>query len=422
MRAYIEVYGCSANVADCEMIMGLLKEAGFQFVNNEYEADVNLIVTCTVKTPTSQRMVYRIKKLTETKKPLIVAGCMPKTEKQLIERINPHASLVGPNAIHKIVDAAINAIHGCESVFIEDLNIPKLHLPRVRVNPIIGIIEIANGCLSKCSFCQVKLARGNLISYSISDIVREARDSINEGCKELWITSQDNGCYGMDIGTNLPQLLNELCKIDGNFYIRVGMMNPQFTLKILNELIEVYKNPKIFKFLHLPLQSGSDRILRLMRRGYTSEQFLYIVQKFKSEINHLTLSTDVIVGFPTEDDEDFQMTINLLEQAKPDIVNISRFGPRPGTEAAHFPQLSNELIKKRSKELHQITRRISLENNKRWIGWCGRVIIDEIVNNGVVGRNFAYKPIFINSKLPLGMEFNVKIINVTSSCLLGEIN
>ncbi|MCS7117124.1 MAG: tRNA (N(6)-L-threonylcarbamoyladenosine(37)-C(2))-methylthiotransferase [Nitrososphaerota archaeon] len=422
MKAYVEVYGCSANVADYEMILGLLKEAGFRFVDNEYESDVNLIVTCTVKSPTSQRMVYRIKKLTDTKKPLVVAGCMPKTERYLIEKINPYASLVGPNAINKVVDATLGAIHGHKSVFIEDLNLPKLNLPRVRVNPVIGIIEIANGCLSRCSFCQVKIARGDLVSYPISDIVREARNSIVEGCRELWITSQDNGCYGMDIGANLPQLLNELCKIEGDFYIRVGMMNPRFTLKILDELIDVFKNQRIFKFLHLPLQSGSNRILRLMKRGYTSEEFMYIVERFKGEIRDLTLSTDVIVGFPTEGDEDFQMTVDVLERIKPDITNISRFGARPGTEAALLPQLSNDLIKERSEKIHQITRRISLENNKRWVGWHGKVIIDEIVKNGVIGRNFAYKPVFINSQLKLGEEFDVKIVGASSSCLLGELD
>jgi MiaB-like tRNA modifying enzyme len=423
-KIYASVYGCSANAADYEMALGLLKEVGFEFVDNINESDLNIIFTCVVKLPTANRMIHRIKKLTKTGKPLVVAGCMPKTERDVIERIDPRASMLGPDSIEKVVDVVCNALQGKKAVFIKDLRRPKLCFPKVRRNPIIDIIPISTGCLSNCSYCSVKFARGRLFSYPINMIVKEAEQAIGKGCKELWITSQDNSCYGRDIKTDLPKLLNEIVKIEGNFRTRIGMMNPTFAKVILKDLIKIYKNPKIYKFLHLPVQSGSDKILKLMHREYTVNEFRKIVKDFRKEIKNLTLSTDIIVGFPMEKEGDFEKTIELLKWLKPDIVNLSKFAPRPRTSASRMEQLDNKIIKERSKKLGKLIKKLVLEKNKEWVGEECEVLISERgrKKNQWIGRNESYKPVLIESKRNFTGEFlRVRISDARQTHLIGKI-
>jgi threonylcarbamoyladenosine tRNA methylthiotransferase CDKAL1 len=353
-RVHGEVYGCPSNIADYEIAMGLLKESGFEISDSPQGADLNIIFTCIVKTPTEQRMVRRIQELVKLGKPLIIAGCMPKVEQKLIGGIAPNASMLGPKSIDKIVAAAKNALKGENVIFVSDSQRPKLCMPRFRKDEKVGIVEISNGCLGSCSYCIVKSVRGRLQSYSVEEIVEEVQSAVNDGCTEIWLTSQDNGCYGLDVGTSLPKLLNEVCKVPGDFTIRVGMMNPTHVKGMVDELIDAYSNEKIQKFLHLPVQSGSDRVLKSMKRGYAVEEFKDIVDKFRQAFPDLTLSTDIIVGFPTELDKDFQATIDLLKGIRPQKVNISKFGARPGTGAAEMEQLPVETVNDRSRTLHKL--------------------------------------------------------------------
>ncbi len=354
MKTYSEVFGCPSNVADYEISLGLLKQAGFEIVDSQQKSDLNIIFTCIVKNPTEQRMIRRIQELTKTGKPLIVAGCMPKTSQRVIEKINPNASLLGPDSIEHIVDVARAVLEGKKIIFVSNERKPKVGFPRMRKRKEVGIVPISIGCLSVCSYCAVRFARGRLKSYPIEKIVEEVEDLVKDGCSELWLTSQDNGCYGLDISTNLVGLLKKVCEVSGDFKIRVGMMNPMHIKNFLDDLIDAYKNEKIIKFLHLPVQSGSDKLLRAMKRGYTVAEFESIVERFRKEIPDLFLSTDVIVGFPGESDEDFQATIELLKKIKPDKVNISKFGARPGTEAAKIKRLDVKTMNERSKLLHEL--------------------------------------------------------------------
>jgi len=420
-KIHVETYGCSASFADSEIIVGILKESDFKIVPNSHDADLNLIVTCTVKSATSHKMEFRIHELTKLDKPLVVAGCMPKTERNKIERINPKASLIGPNSIDKLTTTIKSALTGIRKVCLDDSHSLKLGLPRIRKNPVVNIVEIANGCLGRCSFCQVKVAKGALSSYPVSCILDEVRRGIKDGCKEVWLTSQDNSCYGMDIGTDLPHLIKEVSRIEEDFQVRVGMMNPLNVGSLVKELVDAYSERKIFKFLHLPFQSGSDKILMAMHRGYKVNDFLKIVGMFREEFPSLTLSTDIIVGFPGEDDDDLKQTVQLLEEVKPDKVNLSKFGPRPGTEAATLPLLSSLIINQRSVFLHDKIKRISYEKNKIWIGWNGRVLIDEVHDGVSIGRNYCYKPIVIHEPVRLGSFANVSIVRCTSSCLYGKL-
>ena len=418
-KIFVEAYGCSASFADSEMISGLIVNGGHTLAINSSESDLNLIVTCSVKDSTANKMMHRIKSLKT--KPLIVAGCLPKAEKDNVEKFTDNASLLGPNSLGKTLDVINSTLMGKKKIALEDSDLSKIGLPKVRLNSAVGIVEIASGCMSECTFCQTKLAKGELSSYRLGDIVRQVQTEIKEGCKEVWLTSTDNGCYGLDIGTDLPTLVNAVSEIQEDFMIRVGMMNPMYMPRIKQNLIESYDNEKVFKFLHIPVQSGSDKVLNDMKRGHTSQTFREIVNNTKEKFENFTISTDIIVGFPSETEEDFQKTITLLDETKPDVVNLSKYSARPGTDAAKLKQIDAAEIKRRSKVIFEQINKISLESNKKWIGWKGKVLFDENTEEGIKGRNYAYKPISIDEKINIGQSHIVEITNATRKRLIGKI-
>jgi MiaB-like tRNA modifying enzyme len=418
-KIFVEAYGCSASFADSEMISGLIVNGGHTLATSASESDLNLIVTCSVKDSTANKMMHRIKSLKT--KPLIVAGCLAKAEQSNVEKFTENASLLGPNSLGKTLDVINSTLMGKKQIALEDSDLSKIGLPKVRLNSAVGIVEIASGCMSECTFCQTKLAKGDLSSYRLGDIVRQVQTEIKEGCKEVWLTSTDNGCYGLDIGTDLPTLVNAVSEIQEDFMIRVGMMNPMYMPRIKQNLIESYDNEKVFKFLHIPVQSGSDKVLNDMKRGHTSQTFREIVNKTKEKFGNFTISTDIIVGFPSETEEDFQKTITLLDETKPDVVNLSKYSARPGTDAAELKQIDAAEIKRRSKVIFEQINKISLESNKNWIGWKGRVLFDENTEEGIKGRNYAYKPISVDEKVNIGQSHIVEITNATRKRLIGKI-
>ncbi|NND86637.1 MAG: tRNA (N(6)-L-threonylcarbamoyladenosine(37)-C(2))-methylthiotransferase [Nitrosopumilus sp.] len=418
-KIFVEAYGCSASFADSEMISGLILNGGHTLVENSSESDLNLVVTCSVKDATANKMIHRIKLLNS--KPLVVAGCLPKAEQNTVEKFSENASLLGPNSLGKTLQVINSTLNGRKQIALEDSDLSKVGLPKVRLNPAVGIVEIASGCMSECTFCQTKLSKGDLTSYRLGDIVRQVQTEIKDGCKEVWLTSTDNGCYGFDIGTDLPSLVNSIVEIPEDFWIRVGMMNPMYMPRIRDSLIESYNNPKVFKFLHIPVQSGSDSVLHDMKRGHTAGTFRDIVKRVKERYSVFTISTDIIVGFPTETEEDFQKTVELLDEIRPDVVNLSKYSPRPGTDAAEWKQVDVVEVKRRSKIIFDQINNISKENNKRWIGWKGKVLFDEKTEEGIKGRNFAYKPVFVKNEVDIGQSHPVEITEATVSGLIGRI-
>ena len=392
-KIFVEAYGCSASFADSEMISGLVVNGGHTLVDNSSDSDLNMIVTCSVKDATANKMIYRIKSLKS--KPLIVAGCLPKAEKNTVEKFTENASMLGPNSLGQTLQVIDSTLRGQKQIALEDTDLSKVGLPKVRLNQTVGIVEIASGCMSECTFCQTKLSKGDLTSYRLGDIIRQVQTEIKEGCKEIWLTSTDNGCYGLDIGTDLPELINKVGEIPDDFMVRVGMMNPMYMPRIKENLLESFDNNKVFKFLHIPVQSGSDKVLHDMKRGHTAGTFREIVEKTRSKFGNFTISTDIIVGFPSETEEDFEKTIALLDETKPDVINLSKYSPRPGTDAAEWDQIDVTEVKRRSKIIFEQINKISMENNKKWIGWKGNVLFDEKTEEGIKGRNFAYKPVFV---------------------------
>ena len=394
---WIEGYGCSANFADLEMMAGQLKQRGFRLAENPENASINLIVTCSVKNSTEHKMINRIKYLTNTNKPLIIAGCLPAADEGLVRSANSHASIIGPNSIDKVVEVAHATMGGQIVSVLENSQIEKINIPKLRISPIISIVEISTGCLSECTFCQTKLAKGDLRSYRIGEIVKQIRQDLIQGSKEIWLTSTDNGCYGLDIGTNLINLLKSCEKIEQEFRIRLGMMNPMYLNRMLNDLAMLYsESNKLFKFIHIPIQSGSERVLRKMKRGHTVNTVKDLVTKLKDKIPEITIATDIITGFPTETNEDFEQTLDLISFIDPDIVNSSKFSSRPGTAASKLMKVNDDIISSRSERLHKLIKAIAKRRNSKWINWEGEILINEIENGKLKGRNDFYKSIILD--------------------------
>ncbi len=421
-RIYVEVFGCSANVADAEMVSGLLMRAGHAIVGVPEEADACVVLTCTVKAPTERKVVKRLRRLSNEGVSLVVAGCMPKAQRELVVEAVPEASMLGPDDLFEVVDVVEEAMSGNRIEAVSKRAMDKTRIPRDRVNPVVHIAPISSGCLGSCSYCIVRRARGPLHSYPADSIIEDARRALEGGCREIWVTAEDTAAYCCE-GTQLPQLLEELSGLPGRFFIRVGMMNPDRAGPILDELVDAYSSEKVFKFLHIPVQSGNDDVLRRMRRRYTVDDFRGIVAWFRDSFPGLSLSTDIICGFPGETDEQFMDSIRLVEEVGPDVLNISRFWPRPGTEAEGMNgQLHGRETKKRSRMLSVLWRRLSFEKNRGWMGWRGDVLIDEAGRgSSVVGRNFAYKPVVLREPVDLGEFVEVEITGTGRGYLLGKI-
>ncbi len=412
--------GCSANVADSEVMMGLLKESGSDIVDDVAQADIVVFNTCTVKNPAVTDFNKNLKNIKEKypNKKIVIAGCVPQSQPKEYSEY----SKIGTYQIKNITKVVDETVKGNVVSYLETNDEGRLNLPKVRKNNLIEITSILQGCLNVCSFCKTKQARGNAKSYPIRDIVRHISQSAKEGVKEIWLTSQDNAVYGLEFDSNLAELLKEIVSIDRDFKLRVGMGNPKYMLAYLDDLIKVMKNPKIFKFIHIPLQAGSNKVLEHMKRGYTAEEFVYIVKKFREVIPEISIMTDIICGYPTETREDFEETIKIIKETRPDGINVSRFWPRPGTPAAKLKQIDGAEAKERCKKMMELFTTVAKENNQKWIGWQGKILISEKgKNNTSVGKNYAYKQVVIAEDIPIGQEVRVKVTSATPLDVRGEI-
>lgn len=422
-KVHVKSFGCSANLAEAEIMKGLLKESKYELVEQDSDANVLVLNICTVKGNTTALREIRKAKEQFPDKKLVITGCVPEELLEPVRNMDPTVSFVNTHNIQKIVPAVQQTVLEKPVQILEKTKELKVNLPRVRKNNVIGIIPICSGCLDMCSFCSTKLVKGWLVSYPIADIVKEAETAIVEGCKEIWLTGQDAGCYGFDLRTNIIKLIDELVKIDGDFKIRLGMGNPRHLLKYADELAEIMKHPKMFKFIHLPVQAGNNEVLKAMRRQHTVEDFVKLVEKFRASVPEITISTDIIVGFPGETKEQFNDTVELIKKTRPDIINLAKFVARPGTKAYGFSdQVSGAEKKERSGIITQLFRSITFENNKKWIGWEGEVVIDERgKNNTMIGKNYCYKPVVVKENVSMGEVVRVKITDASTFCLRGKL-
>lgn len=415
MKVYVETYGCTANKSDERLLVGLLTQKGHELVQTMAQADVLVLLTCTVIDTTEQRMLSRLKVFQKTHKKIIVTGCMPTVQADRITAIVPDACLLPCRLLPCINDI----IFGTKT----DLRETKKTMLPKQYDTMIAPILIAEGCRFSCSYCITRFARGALRSFPIQDIVSDVNSALKQGCKEIQLTAQDTASYGLDIGTDLGALLTSLRDLKGNFRIRVGMMNPATLKKNLDSILTAYQHHTIYQFLHLPVQSGDDDILKKMKRGYTAKEFISLVEDFRKKIPTLTLATDVIVGFPTETQEQFEKTLQLIEDVQPDIINITRFSARPLTTAKTMKgRIPTFIVKQRSKQITKQVAKLTLEKNTQHLGSTHEVLVTEKgKHNTFTGRTESYKQVVFKQPVVIGDVVRARIIDAAPTYIVGKL-
>jgi len=403
VKVYFESYGCTLNKRDTLYMQAQIENT----TNNLEEADVVVINSCIVKQPTETKILYRINQLKKMGKKIVLTGCMV-SEPYLKYKELQDISLVNIYNQDRIKEAIERTYKGERVLFLEKKKIYKEFarpLSKAR-----AIIQIQEGCLWRCTYCGTKLARSMFYSYPPKLIKREIEEKLKQGIKIFYLTGPDTATYGKDINYSLADLLKDLIEIEGDFYIRVGMANPTFFLEQIDELIDVFKSNKIFKFFHLPVQSGSNKVLKDMNRPYTIEEYKELIYKLRKHFPLATYVTDIIVGYPTETEEDFEQTLELVREIKFDGINISRCWRRPGTIAWNLKQLDPEIVTNRVKRLKEVFLQGAYERNKLWLNWEGEAIIEEKgKNNTWIAKNEMYKQIIVKGNYEEGQKIKVKI-------------
>ena len=401
-KIHLETFGCTANLGDTLKLQALFRNAGHTIVEGAQDAEVVILNTCTVTKRTELNVLKRLRTLQATGKAVVVAGCMAAAQPELLKDVlGEEVVLVTPAEIqaswHETRDFDLKGV--------------------------VSVIPIALGCLGTCAYCIVKQARGELSSYRPAWIIEAVSSAVARGAKEIRITAQDCSAYGFDAahGVTLPHLIEQLTALEGDFRIRVGMMNPATVLPILDPLLDAFDSEKVFKFFHVPVQSGSDEVLRAMRRHYRVADFVAIVASLRDRFSDCTISTDFIVGYPTETEAQFQSSVRLLEALQPEKVNITKFSPRPGTEAAALNDLLERDKKRRSRIFTARYHELSCKRTTAVEGTTVPVLITEQgkKGGGVIGRDPAYRMIVLPEELPLGTSCTARITEAKSNYLVG---
>lgn len=424
LEIYFETYGCSANYNSTEIMKGLVRQAGFNITSNIDFADFVVINSCIVKEPTQEKIRRKIQVLLKKGKKIILAGCMPRINQKQFDKDG--IFLLDTSHVKNVVNLIKDIVEDNydSDKYLINRNEIKLNLPKISNEKFIGITQISEGCLGECTYCITRVAKGKLFSYPKEKIIESIKSDVEAGCKEIWITSQDNASYGNEEGKfELVNLLKDIVKIKGNFFVRIGMMNPNNVLEILPELIDIYKNKKIFKFLHLPIQSGNDKILKAMGRKYNRKDIIHIIDSFKKEFPNMHISTDIIVGFPGETENDFRETYEMVEYFSPETINVSKFWPRPYTVAEKLKnQIDLKARTKRAGELGKLHKEICNKNQKLWEYWKGKVLVDQKgFGNTYLARDENYKLFAVNSKENvLGKVVKVRVSGTTPHYLFAN--
>lgn len=426
-RIYLKTWGCAHNSSDGEYMAGQLSAYGYKIVEDKLAADVWLLNSCTVKNPAEDHFRNEIKAGREAGKKVVVAGCVPQgaPRSEFLDGL----SIIGVQQIDRVVEVVEETLKGNSVRLLgqkkeggKKTGGASLLLPKVRRNPLIEIISINTGCLNQCSYCKTKHARGELGSYPIEEIVERARQSFSEGVCEVWLTSEDTGAYGRDIGVTLPELLWQLVEvIPEGCRLRLGMTNPPYILDHLQDMAEIMKHPRVYAFLHVPVQSGSDGVLGEMRREYTVKDFSTVVDFLKERVPGITIATDIICGFPTETEEDFEGTLDLCRKYKFPSLFINQFYPRPGTPAARMQRIPTKEVKNRTRRLTDLFQSYRPYDHK--LGERQTVLVTEESHDKQhwVGHNKYYEQVLVPQKDDyLGKLVEVEIIETGKHYMRGR--
>ena len=401
--------GCAANFGDGEKIARILsKNHEVQFKlpehGNSTVPEAIYLNVCTVKGNAGAVKLLRHVLNEYPGSRIYITGCAPKDLREEVAKITDKVTFT---SLKEIQDAA-------------GVGVPRM----VRESPFVGIVNIEEGCLDACSFCSTHLVKGRLHSFSQAHIVEQVYNLINDGCQEIQLTGQDCACYGFDTGTNLAELVQAiLVKVPGKYRIRLGMGNPRHMATYLEPLLDCFTDERLYQFIHLPVQSGSDSVLRAMNRKHSVEDYVKLANAFTERFDRFTLSTDIIVGHPGETQDDFEQTLHLVQQTRPTVCNITRYVARPGTVAARNDSIPDEIKHERSARIFETFRQIAEENNRRWIGARESVFIEKpgYREGTSIARNRAYRPVAIPGNLAAGQEVQVRITGAEPFALIAEV-
>ncbi|MCD7812294.1 MAG: tRNA (N6-isopentenyl adenosine(37)-C2)-methylthiotransferase MiaB [Ruminococcus sp.] len=385
-KAYVRSFGCQLNVSDGEKIKGLLKKMGYEYTENENETDLIFHNTCSVRENAEDRVfgiVGSMKHLKELNPKLVIgiSGCMT-AQAHIPDKIRksyPQVDFVlGTSAIHSLPELLLNALRGQKfSADTEEYAGFSEGVEQVRESSFKASVPIMFGCNNFCTYCIVPYVRGRERSRRAEDIIREVRELAEQGYKEIMLLGQNVNSYGKDLegGIDFPQLLRRLNEIDGDFVIRFMSSHPKDASREL--LDAIFECKRVAKHLHLPVQSGSNEILKKMNRRYTAEEYLEIVDYLRRRDPDFSLTTDIIVGFPNESDEDFEATLELIKRVKFDNIYSFIYSKRTGTRAAEMEDtISDETKSLRMRRLLETQREISTEHYKRFMGRKMRVLAE----------------------------------------------
>jgi len=425
---YVKTWGCSHNNSDSEYMSGQLAAFGYKIIDNKSEANLWLLNSCTVKNPAEDHFRNEINNGINLGKSIVLAGCVSQGSSNV--DYMKGLSIVGVQQIDRVVEVVEETLKGNTVRLLgtkknagKKLGGASLDLPKIRKNPLIEIIAINTGCLNQCTYCKTKHARGELGSYQPSDIVNRAKQSFQEGVVEIWLTSEDLGAYGHDIGVTLPELLWQLVEvIPEGALMRLGMTNPPYILEHLYEISRVLNHPRVYSYLHIPVQSGSDAVLGEMRREYCQADFRHVVEYLKARVPDVNIATDIICGFPTETDVDFNDTMQLVRDYKFASLFINQFFPRPGTPAAKMPRIPPPEVKKRTKAISELFH--SYEPYHHKVGIKCTVLVTEVSHDKkhYVGHNKCYQQVLVPMLDNLmGKVVHVEIISAGKHFMMGKI-
>lgn len=434
-KALVETYGCQQNVNDSQRLMGMLREMGYELTENREEADLILMNTCAVRDNAEQRVfgnLGALKHLKARKPELIIGicGCMPQ-QAQVAQKIKAkyrHVDLIfGTHALYRFPTLLAEALEHRERVLdIGGEGAIAEGLPVLYEGGAKAFVSVMYGCNNFCSYCIVPYVRGRERSRRAEDVVAEVRSLAEKGVKEVMLLGQNVNSYGLDRGESdaFADLLRQVNEIAGIERIRFMSSHPKdISEKLLEAMVEC---PKVCRQLHLPLQSGSDRVLKAMNRRYTAERYREIVRRARELMPGLSLTTDIIVGFPTEERADFDETLKMLEEVRFDSIFSFIFSPREGTPAARMERVaSEEEVSARFREMLDLQNRISAEINARYVGETQEVLVEGESKHEpdmLSGRNFANKIVNFRGDSSLKDKIvKVKITKAQTWILYGEL-
>mgnify|MGYP004664510421 FL=1 len=410
MRYFVESYGCTMNFGEGEQLSKKMESLGHTRVDSPDEADIVILNTCTVVDTTEKKMIHRMGELKQEGKEIIVTGCMAKVQPKRISIRLPESMIIPPDQ-YDLFSGKVESAFGCA---------PCTETYEFGAS---AILPIAQGCLGNCSYCITRFARGVLKSYQEDELLNEFKSMLDSGVKEILVTAQDTACYGRDIDTDLPTLLRRFLEFEGEYRIRIGMMNPNNLDRILDDLMDVMEDERVYRFLHIPVQSGSNSVLEKMRRHYTVDRFMGIVNRLRERYPDISIATDLITGFPGETERDHEKSIKLIKDLHADTVNITRFSVRPGTDAATMNnQIHGNISKERSTELTETKMSVEGDINSTLIGQRYRALVTENGRPGtMIARNRNYRPIGIEADIPIGTFVDVEITGSAPTHLVGRI-